>query len=318
MTTTMPVDTPAPISPPVTSGGDRTIYLLGRPTLKQFLRFVREEGVDPPSSADALELWNAAYAHVRELEGTEGGIADAPAYERLGPEYHPLLRDFLRDPLIRHGFNTVPTEVALVPLDRLVVWQHHIDLGHVDRLVASIRPDLTPEELFRVCLPFEHPTPPVEWCRVSEKKFIFRSPSNDLRFLGPMELGAENILDHPPPGALVGVVGLAVGFGSNFLNAIRAEGRLILNNGSHRAYALRRLGYTHVPCIVQHARSREELTLVASSQVRKYPDEHLTARRPPMLPDYFDPALQLTLPVHRRARQVTIRFEVEEEFAPVG
>jgi len=66
------------------------------------------------------------------------------------------------------------------------------------------------------------------------------SPSNDLRFLGPdaAPTGAHQGL--PSARNLVGVVGISVGFGSNFMNAIYAEKRLILNNGSHRAYALRR------------------------------------------------------------------------------
>src|SRR2546430_11202463 len=38
---------------------------------------------------------------------------------------------------------------------------------------------------------------------------------------------------------------------------------LILNNGSHRAYALRELGITRVPCIVQHVSCREELNVLA-------------------------------------------------------
>jgi hypothetical protein len=108
-----------------------------------------------------------------------------------------------------------------------------------------------------------------------------------------------------------------VGFGSNFLNAVSAEGRLILTNGSHRAYALRHLGVTHAPCIVQHAKNRDELELVASSQVRKDPDLYLKVPRPSMLPDYFHPELQITLPVHQRTRQVTVRFEVDEEFVPL-
>jgi len=67
------------------------------------------------------------------------------------------------------------------------------------------------------------------------------SPSNDLRLLGPMALR---------PGAQ----------------------RLILNNGSHRAFTLRQMGVTHVPCIVQHVSSRDELEVVASSAVRRNSD----------------------------------------------
>jgi hypothetical protein len=152
---------------------------------------------------------------------------------------------------------------------------------------------------------------------VDEGKYVFQSPSNDLRFLGPRGLDPEDVTDQGSHGGMVGMVGLEIGFGSNFLNAVHAEGRLILTNGSHRAYALRKLGVTHVPCIIQHAATRDELELVASSPVRKDPDAYLKAPRPSMLPDYFHPELQMTLAVHQRLRQVTVRFQVEEDFVPI-
>src|SRR5206468_1125898 len=110
--------------------------------------------------------------------------------------------------------------------------------------------------VFRTCLPTDMPQPRVKWMRVRENKFVFMSPSNDLRYLGEMPLEPDQIQDYPPPGNLVGIIGAGVGFGSNFMNAVYAENRLILNNGSHRAYVLRKLGITRVPCIVQHASSR--------------------------------------------------------------
>jgi len=142
------------------------------------------------------------------------------------------------------------------------------------------------------------------------------SPSNDMRFLGAMRLNSGHIKDYPPPGNLVAVIGLAVGFGSNFLNAVYVENRLILNNGSHRAYALRKMGITHVPCIVQHLSSRDELDLVGPSEVRHDPDFYLKHPRPSMLKDYFHPKLHKVMPVRRRLRQITVRFEVEEHSVP--
>src|SRR5205823_14867292 len=53
--------------------------------------------------------------------------------------------------------------------------------------------------------------------------YQFLSPSNDLRFLGPMILQSDHITGQPHPGVLVGVIGLAVGFGTNLLNVIRSE-----------------------------------------------------------------------------------------------
>ncbi len=91
---------------------------------------------------------------------------------------------------------------------------------------------------------------------------------------------------------------------------------MILNNGSHRAYALRRLGVSHVPCIVQHVPSREALDVVAPAALRRDPDGYLRQPRPPMLKDYLDARLHKVLPVRRSIRQVTIRVNVEANSLP--
>jgi len=292
------------------------IYLTGRPTLHQFLSFVKREGAGPYEKGALIAEWQAANEHLQSLKTQEAGLADHPPVGKLGPEYEPLLIEFLRDPLVRHGFNAVPTEVGLVELDRLVVYQKHIDLNYVRQLQEKIGAAPDRDTIFRICLPYEHPFPPVKWSRLRGNRFVFVSPSNDLRFLGTMPLQSRHITGYPPPGAVVGVVGVTVGFGSNFLNAVRAQNRIILNNGSHRAYTLRSLGITHVPCIIQHVSSRAELDVVAASAVRREPACFLEDPRPSVLKDYFDPKLHKVVQVHPRLRQVTVKFEVDEAYIP--
>src|SRR5437899_6197709 len=291
------------------------LYLIGRPTLKQFLRFVKDNAIHSPSSGHLVEEWQAANKIVRELEKEQAGLADNPSIEPVDPE-NELLLEFLQVPLVRHSFNTVPTEVAYVDLDRMVVYQHHIDLTFVEQLKRKLGPSPSEEEIFRACLPSAPSLPPVKWTRTHRDTFVFVSPSDDMRFLGAMQMEAENIQDYPPPGNLAGVVGLAVGFGSNFMNAIYAERRLILNNGSHRAYALRQMGVTHVPCIVQHVSSREKLDVVAASKVVDNLDYYLKHPRRSMLRDYFNPKLHKVMRVHRQLRQITVKFEVDQEYVP--
>ena len=48
--------------------------------------------------------------------------------------------------------------------------------------------------------------------------------------------------DYHAAGVVAGVVGLVIGYSSNYLNVVAAERRPVLNNGYHRAYALRALG----------------------------------------------------------------------------
>lgn len=303
----------APVPAPAPAEG---LYLIGRPTLKQFLRHVRSHAVNPPGEGTLVDEWHEANRVVRALEREEAGIADDAHPAELGAEYRPLLGELLADPLIRHGFNTVPTDIALIDLNRVVVYQKHIDLTYVHTLERSLPRTLTHEEIFRLCLPSERTFPPVKWSRVHHDKFVFVSPSNDLRFLGIMPLESDDVPYYPPPGNVVGIVGIAVGFGSNFLNALAVEGRLVLRNGSHRAYLLRKLGITHVPCIVQHVSSRAALEVVGSSEIQRHPDHFLKHPRPSMLSDYFNPALRKVMPVHRRLHQVTVGFHVEENVLP--
>ena len=305
--------TPVAASP--REDADEYLYLIGQPTLKQFLRFVRDRAVDRQHPGGLTEEWHAANAVVRALEKEEAGIADGPAIEPVSPGSE-LLLEFLKAPLVRNSFNTVPTEVAFVDLDQLVVYQHHIDLTFVRLLKAQLGPSPDEAEIFRFCLPTERVLPPAKWSRLRKDTYVFVSSSNDLRFLGVMPLGNEHLQNYPPPGNLVGVVGLAVGFGSNFLNAIYAENRLILNNGSHRACALRELGITRVPCIVQHISNREELSVLACTAVTDAPNFFLKEPRPMMLKDYFNPKLRKVLPVYRRTRQVIVKFEVDDGFVP--
>jgi hypothetical protein len=308
---------PAPTVAPKAARRQETLFLIGRPTLKQFIRFVRANAVRPRGSGALADQWRAAHAMVQELQRSEAGLPDGPPIASLTVEEHgPLLAEFLRDPLVRHGFNLVPTEVAFVDLDRLVVSQKHIDLTHVKRLEESLGPAPGPERVFRACLAADHRRPRVEWSPAGDNRYVFVSESNDLRSLGLMRMEPRQLRDLTPPGEVVGVIGMAVGFGTNFLSVIHAENRLLLHNGSHRAYALRKLGIKTVPCLVQHVSCRDELELVALPEVRRNPDLYLRDPRPPMLADYFRPGLHTVMRVQPRLRQVTVKIEVEEAYVP--
>lgn len=297
---------------------DDHVFLIGRPALRGFIAFVKSLSVDGVH-ADVRALadqWRAGREEVLKRERTESGIADGAEVRPLPAHLEHLRQATLEDPIFGNGFNVVPTEIGMVELDRLVVYQKHIDLGFVRDLVERIGRNPSDETVYRTCIPFDHPKPPVKWIRSQPTTWLFASPSNDLRFLGSVLLEPHQITGHPPLGNAAGTVGLTVGFGSNFLNAIAVENRIVLNNGSHRAYAMRQLGVTHVPCIVQRAGNREELRAIASSDLKRNPDLYLRQPRPSMLRDYFDPALRAIVPCVRRVRQVRVRFMIENDEAP--
>lgn len=295
------------------------VYLIGHVSFQDCLSYLSTELIDG-RSLDQKRLadeWRAAHDYLGQLRQTEAGCADNAGFEPLPPELQLLAMEVLADPIYQRAFTTVPVEIGLVELDRLVIFQNSINLAHVRRLKEAWGPTPSPEQVVRHCLPFEHQTPICRVGRVPRKdELIFLSDSNDLRFLECVVLRPEELPNFQPLGPIAGVVGLVVGYGSNYINVISSEGRLVLNNGYHRTYALRDLGVTHVPCVIQKVTRREELAVVAGTALRRHPDLYLSAPRPPLLKDLFDVRLSRTLFLPPKARQVRVSFSIEEVSVP--
>jgi len=296
------------------------VFLIGRPPLGEFLGFVRLLSVERQrvSQRQLADEWLKANDHVHEVEKTEAGGADNPTVGSLPAGSDQLRLRLQADPMFLQSFQIIPTTLGIVELDRLVVFQKQINLRFVAQLQKALgaRPDF--EQLFRFCLPFDHPHPPAQIMQMAQNAFAFVSQSNDLRFLDAPLLDPTQIPGYVPSGPPVAIIGLVVGFGSNFLNAARIENRLVLGNGSHRAYALRDMGITHVPCLIQHVSRREEMEMLGFGDVFTNADAYLKAPRPPVLKDYFDPALRKIVPVRRKNRQVRVTFGVEQSDTPAG
>jgi hypothetical protein len=302
------------------SPADEVVFLTGRPPMSEFLNFVSTQTINGQSSDQRVlaNEWRTANDHIHDLETREAGIADGAEIGEIESALEPLAAQVVADPFFRRGYSVLPTSLGVVNLDTLVVFQKFINLGYSSTLQDSLGTSPDAEAVFRFCLPFDHPQPQVRSGRIAANSFVFYSPSTDFRFLEATLLSADQIPGYSAPGPLSGVVALMVGFGSNFLNVVQVENRLILNNGSHRAYALRNHGLTRAPCIIQHVSRREELEYVGSPDLQEHPDSYLRASRPPLLKDYFDPMLRQVLMVPRRSRQVKISFGVEVLDVPIS
>jgi hypothetical protein len=292
------------------------IWLLGQPLLRDYLHFVEESVLDGDKANRALltDEWRVANDYYEELAKTEAGIADKVECRDLDPALHHLAEAVKADARYRKTFDSLPTRFGMVELDKLVVYQIHVTGTFVEALKTRLGSNPDPTSLFRFCLPLDTPDTPVQVQRVGSKRYVFRSESTDFRFQESMLLSPEQISGYESYGIIAGVVGLTVGFGSNFLNVIHDDDnqRLLLHNGYHRACALRALGITHAPCIIQTVTRRDELDISAHSDVAKSPGYYFNAPRPPLLKDFFDPKIHKVLPVKKMIRMVEVNFDVKE------
>ncbi len=299
---------------------DEQVFLIGRPPLGEYLGFIATQAVGGnsiPHGVLAAE-WRAANDHVHVLEKKEAGWADDPVVAAIPSSQQELVAQVLADPMFQRSYQVVPTTFGIVELDRLIVFQKSINLTYVKKLQRDLGNNPSEDDVFRFCLSVEHSCPPVQIVQTAANSFTFISISNDFRFVESRLFGPAELANYVPQGPVTSVLGLVVGYGSNFLSALRAENRLILINGSHRAFALREKGITHIPCLIQHVSRREELEVVIRGEVTEKPDLFLKAVRPPLLKDYFDPALRKLVRVTRKNRLVRISFGVEQSDIPAS
>lgn len=294
------------------------VWLLGQPPLRDYLNFIKDSVVDGANANPAalVDEWRTANDYYHELEQREAGAADEAECLALDPAMAALAEEVTAHPHYRHTFDSLPTSFGLVELDRLIVGQKVVTWSFVQMLKSRLGPHPDPEALFRFCFPLESPDAFVRVQRVGSRRYVFRSNSADFRFHGSVLLRPEQIRDHRAFGPVAGVVGLVVGFGSNFLNIIRADKRLLLHNGYHRACALRDLGVTHAPCLIQTVTRQDELEITAKAAVAENPAFYFQTARPPLLKDFFDPRIRKVLVTHKLERMIEINFEIKETLLP--
>jgi hypothetical protein len=270
------------------------VWLLGQPALADYLEYVSDMCVDGASANKAalVDEWRTANDYYYDLEEKEPNIADGIEVFDLPSEMQPLADELRADPRFRNSFDVVPATFAMVELDRLIICQKHVAGHFVERLKTQLDPSPSPQALFRFCMPAPKPDPTLRIRRLGSKRFSFTSSSLDLRFHEPVLLKPEQVRGYESYGAIAGVLGLVVGFSSNFLSAVRSDNRLVLHNGYHRANALRALGITHAPCVIETVTRLDELGMVAKKRVNDDPAFYFSSARPPMLRDFFDPKLR--------------------------
>ena len=300
---------------------DPHVFLVGHPPVGEFLGYIGSQTIEGRNDDKAalMDAWRAGNDRVLELEQTEVGFPDAITLGPLPVELEPLVERVLGDPIVQRTYALAPIEIAMVELDRLVVYQKHINVSYADELKTLVPLDADPEQVFRFALPFEQRNdPPVSFGQTADGAWVFKSISNDFRALNVEVIDPAQVVGLNAVGVPSAIVALTVGYGANYLSALHVEGRLVLNNGSHRAYALRDAGHTHVPCLVQRVSRRDELEVLVGTghPLQAKPDAFLTAKRPPLFKDYFDEQLRMLVHVPRSIRQVTVGFSAAQTDPP--
>ncbi len=293
----------------------RRLFLMGFPPMEEALGFLSTKTQPRMELAQAAEIWRRANDRIRQNWQEDVGACERVESTDLPSELRERAKALESSELFRKSFAVVPARIMMVELAPLTIFQKMINLTYIGQLEAQLARDMTPVQLFDACLaPRDVPEVACAWPTLDALQLS--SCSNDLRFLEAIPLKDDLMTKLPLGGRAVAAIALLMGFGSNLINAVRVGNRLVLSNGSHRAYALLRLGYARVPCVVQEVTRPEELPIVLGNVAQPLLQQLLANPRPPMLRDLLNEALTCVISTPLEKRVVTVHWQVQAMDSP--
>jgi len=295
------------------------LLLLGASAKAEVVNYVRTQCI--PEEEINLDMilrdWTGANSHFKNIEQSQTGEPEKIGTQEIPAENAPEIKRIEDDPLFKQAFSMLPYEFRLVEIDRLVASQRAVNLDYVDILKTTIPAKPTVTDLIDICLsPPKNIKPPAEQI-LAPGVFSYTSENLDFRFLGGFRkpLTKDDINASTAGGFPLAAVVILVGLGSSSMNCLAFGNRVVLNNGFHRAYALRSVGVTHIPVVVQKITNPQlEFPAVVADLPREY---LLGANRPALLRDFSDPKLTKHLRVKARNKVVQVQWAANQFALPI-
>jgi hypothetical protein len=287
--------------------------MYGAVTQIKLNNFMEGNSIDTPERKRELKTsWARAAEVFQGVVAAEAGVPDTITTRPIAVGSESFLAELQENPGFLNSFSNYPLSFEEVEIDKLVASQRSVHIDWVDHLCTSFRPD----DLLNFCLHPGQDTTALNIGRTAQNAFTASSENPQLRHLGVYDqpYQAELMGAHHPGAQPVHAVVILLGYGNSTVNVYRVGRRLILNNGFHRLYALRKLGFTYVPAVIQQITHPQlELPQVIAELPREYLVE---TPRPALMRDFFDD--RLTCEIHQRSflKSLQVVFGVTENYVP--
>lgn len=188
-------------------------------------------------------------------------------------------------------------QCAWVEIDPLLVFQPTVTLPRVEAIQAALGPDPGEADVLRLCLPTALPEAQV---RVAQTPSGLLLTSECLNF----RIQRHGMLSEH-------LFGVQMGLGLPLVHVVRCDGRYVLHNGMHRAVALRRLGFTHMPALISEVPTADALGL---NPPTTFEAGALAGSHPPTVAHF---AAGRALPVELRQFQRVVQVSWSEYTTPL-
>ena len=297
----------------------RFIVLAGRQPRGDYLR-ICSQAMPKISDGRAITMWASAQKHTAALMQRQAAEADGAQVLKMPRRYAKFAERLYSEYLSSTAFSGIKTRLGMVELDKLVVFQHAIDLDHIKFLSRANCGHLTEQDATRIALSPGAP-PHAAVSQNSPTLFTFSAPSRDFRCLDRKLVEAKNVEGVDFFGRPVYYIITALGYSANAMLVININSRIILMNGYHRAYFLKKHGFTRSAAVILDVQAQDEAfasILQGTADLERNPRRYIHDPRPPMLKDYFDSKLITKIFYPNECWITRLRFETETFNAPAA
>jgi len=254
--------------------------------------------------------WEIGQRIFQTLTEQEAGIQSTVDVRSISDVFNEKLKRIEQEPQFKNTYEKATHGFRMVEIDKLVTYQNGVYLDFVEKLLKELPRNPSEADLIDICLPLKKEYAPVLRLKSADSSYVYSSDSQDLRVIGSYSRPIEkiNLAEDTISGVPVRCLITLIGYGLPIVSVLDVNQMLVLFNGFHRLYALRYLGVTHVPVLVQQIPTLADLPGSCQAQwfynLIAYP-------RPPLMKDYFTP--DLTIDTKTIPRKKTIKVTISHE-----
>ena len=238
------------------------------------------------NSGEIFRSWQDATESLRQIETHESGGADNCEIFDISSG---LIEAIRQNPTIKNTFSGHVLDFGMVEVDKIIAPQRQLLLDYVEELTKKIPKNPSEDELLKFCLIPDPQVPMPKPTRKGSNSWYFSSPSKDFRFLGghvKERITKDDLESTKVGGFPTHAIMLFVGYGVGCMSATSVNGRVILTNGFHRAYALRKKGIKKIPLLLKKIGNAD---LDFPSEIQGLKKDYLLKHpRPIMIKDFFN------------------------------
>jgi len=274
------------------------------------------------------KLWLPKTKKAQELAKTDTRLLDdeklKDVVKDIDPKYSKKIEEIEKRIKLNPFWKANKFTVKMVKIDEIIALQGFVNLDRAKKLSARISKNATTEELIDYTIDLDRKPDVIHHHQISNNAILFSSDNHDIR---PSKIEVRQIPKYNDKenseGKTIPAVVIPITEGDgiiyclktfNFVtmpNGIQQRNYYLrIQNGLHRAYALRSLGFEYMPCLIVEPTSAVETELLTGKWTPERRAQELSIR-PPLMKDFFNPDLTKKFKVRKTKMCMKVEWKIE-------